>query len=1240
AKKGGPFTLQTGVYPCIVQVLTTLLPIVGIILRSQQAAIAGIGIAISFLLTIYPIGLQPYFSPWGNTIWASAMSIMGITFIVGLLCSFLDTTQTWVSVFIWILFIILVIVIPLIIGFLTYKRARSLWAMREDEEVPEIKSKKNPLIILSNTPLQQAYPTQSQTSQIASSVNKNPHVIQNQSVNINEPIPNSNASQSLNIPVTNKFTPETQPSLYQQAIPDQLHFFAFGQDKNQTQIIHLKKAVELPRYKTVFQIQNAIKFLNIPKLRKKHECIVLAEQLTSTGQKKFGSESSMWSTIAIYHSSFSKNNIRLSDALRNVKQNLPNILERWMVFAMMHDMENKHTQGSGSNQLGVTFRIRFQKATKEHELSKAFLNQAYLYLSKENIDLDRTMSLLDKAILHERLSREIFEELMKQHPNSISILRGFGALLRDIYRDDETALQMFNEANSIESDMSVMGNDNENRSERMSQRSKGVQSMQSKRDDGKSVSQSIHQKKQKKKKNSNKSSLTIDLSEDKSNLIPGFLELIILCMAIITVCLLISFIFAINTFSQSQQTVEAINDCTQIMVQAYDVFMFCKYFGLREDSTAGKIDLSEVSFIPSMDQIKNITQTTAVKMGQTLQDAYILTVDSSIFGNWEQEYINQTLGNYSPDSTGVSVIDIDWQQKGNMIDILTTIANIADDISSSYWDSNLDRFKNLLFYMRANIPVTIIEVSKQIGIEYCSSAQKNAIMSVIISVVLGVVALVVPLIVNIVQFVYTIRKLKRERHTVFFTLAKAQKSEYLNLKKRLDDVEKDDEPETQSLHTETDTHHFDHDQSKEILNDDQTKDHLKKKDNLQNNDQNAFNEDNFEEEQSNDENEELEEQEDKVVNIEENINQNPQIGMGMNNMMGIGSNLMGSGQFTNDQNTMQQLQMQMINNKKKGKSQNDQNEEGEEGEENDSVEKEEALMKKIKKISSFIPTQFFIRAVSGFALIMTLPLAFTIISVYASLAAVQLNTAIFLTGYRTSLLGSCMLCAINLANTGSTSIPTNFVCTLSTNPMWNDMSTFTDNQTFIQELLSRALQFLQQINIRLLYGTSSNEAKDVTGDSLIDGITSVRTIKSNSQTQLVQYGDRECFEARDGDCDNPHRIYGLTKSFHGFEALFGLFTQCCYELISKEDPYTEVSISTRQGGCAAYRIAMVDEQTQQMSMLQTTLIIMFIVAILSTLIGFGLLITTRTLLFNVAESSSKMKELDPENDSNERTGMG
>ncbi|KAA6363998.1 MAG: hypothetical protein EZS28_040475, partial [Streblomastix strix] len=310
---------------------------------------------------------------------------------------------------------------------------------------------------------------------------------------------------------------------------DKLNFFALEQNPNQNKQQNLKKAKQIPKYKTIFAFQNSIKFLNIPKLRKKQECIVLAEQLLSSAQKKFGGESSIWSTIAIYNSSFSKNNIRLSDALRNVKQNLPNILERWMVFAMMHDMEDKQSKGSGSNQLGVTFRIRFSKATKEHELSKAFLSQAYMSLSRENMDLEQIMSLIDKAILHERDSREIYEELMKLHPNSISILRGFGALLRDIYRDDETALLMFNQATSIEEDNAMITVDNAGDGQSQMQKSIHSQhpgSIASK--SGKSINSTSNQKKKKKKKSSNKSSLAIDLSEDKSNLIPGFLQLILL----------------------------------------------------------------------------------------------------------------------------------------------------------------------------------------------------------------------------------------------------------------------------------------------------------------------------------------------------------------------------------------------------------------------------------------------------------------------------------------------------------------------------------------------------------------------------------------------------------------------------------------------------------------------------------------------------------------------------------------
>ncbi|KAA6381854.1 MAG: hypothetical protein EZS28_022620 [Streblomastix strix] len=142
-------------------ILTTLLPIVGIILRSQQAAIAGIGIAISFLLTIHPIGLQPYFSPLGNTIWASAMMIG----------------------------------IPLIIGLLTYKRARSLWAVREDEEIPLLQSKKNQF-------------TSSRTPRISSAINRSPSAVQSSYANNLSPDINIGLNTGISNPqLTNKISP-------------------------------------------------------------------------------------------------------------------------------------------------------------------------------------------------------------------------------------------------------------------------------------------------------------------------------------------------------------------------------------------------------------------------------------------------------------------------------------------------------------------------------------------------------------------------------------------------------------------------------------------------------------------------------------------------------------------------------------------------------------------------------------------------------------------------------------------------------------------------------------------------------------------------------------------------------------------------------------------------------------------------------------------------------------------------
>ncbi|KAA6367143.1 MAG: hypothetical protein EZS28_037330, partial [Streblomastix strix] len=335
--------------------------------------------------------------------------------------------------------------------------------------------------------------------------------------------------------------------------------------------------------------------------------------------------------------------------------------------------------------------------------------------------------------------------------------------------------------------------------------------------------------------------------------------------------------------------------------------------------------------------------------------------------------------------------------------MLVSVANIAADMSGMHWDKSISRYRNLLFYLRANIPVIITEVGKMISIEYCQSADKKAIISVILAVVLGFLALIIPLIVNVLQFLLTIRRLKSERHKVFFILAKAPKSEFLNLKKRLEDVEKEEE--------EIETHSF----VSEI---------------------------------------EKSQQEDNDHDTSPRTQQNPQ------KIEKKGSNHSNENNITLEENEID-IDQKIDSNESKSQRIDDE------------IENDDQMQIDINNIrspfGSFIPTVFYARAAAGFVLIMAMPFVFSVIAIYSSLAA-----------------------------------------------MFNDFSSMSPNYTLIQELLGKSLNFLQQINVRLLFGTSSNEASDITGDSRIDSITSARTLKKDSETQTVQYNVRECFENREG----------------------------------------------------------------------------------------------------------------------------
>ncbi|KAA6332382.1 MAG: hypothetical protein EZS28_053282, partial [Streblomastix strix] len=139
---------------------------------------------------------------------------------------------------------------------------------------------------------------------------------------------------------------------------------------------------------------------------------------------------------------------------------------------------------------------------------------------------------------------------MKYYPDSTQLMRGYAALLRDIYREDETALSLFNEANAMEEDNGIEekgGDNNQQQGQQQKgndQQSIGGFSVGGVSVDGKSQSSGISnstniKKKKKKKRNQNESQFGSDGDKTKQNLIPGFLEITIISMLFIVAALIV-----------------------------------------------------------------------------------------------------------------------------------------------------------------------------------------------------------------------------------------------------------------------------------------------------------------------------------------------------------------------------------------------------------------------------------------------------------------------------------------------------------------------------------------------------------------------------------------------------------------------------------------------------------------------------------------------------------------------------
>lgn len=567
----------------------------------------------------------------------------------------------------------------------------------------------------------------------------------------------------------------------------------------------------LPKMRSVSAVQRSIRFMSDKTLRKDQNSIALCENILTAAQKRMSGSSSLWITIALFHHSYTHNDDHMGDALRSAKQCIPNVIERWVIYALLHDMERKTARSQstpGGVSLGVQFKLQFAKGTKAHEMSRAYLSQAYLMLSKENLDLEKIQLFLEKAIKYEQEAHLTFSAMLKKYPSSAQLLRAFGALLRDIYRDDETATLLFTEANAIEDEsLESIDESHDNRSRAsggsklssLAGRSLDIRSSAGVSIGGAGGSILAREEKRKKKKKHTGRSATLMIEESKKKLLPYFLPLIVISMIVMIASLIASFVLAIVNFSTSTTSVNAITGSTGIIRSFCEVLMNAKYLSLRrmnESATPPNLDMTNITYVQSYAELCTTLLDVMKSISTSLCDVYGLTDKEEHFEQWEQDDIPQLwLEVLRNPVTYVDEVQTITQSHTNLIDLVTSSANIAYDLVES-WDMDDPSVNSWLYYMRANAPVTGTEAIKKIAINYSISSKENAVLIGVIILIIGSVTLIVPLIAVTVQYLITFRMLKKGRNEIFLQICMSPKDEILQLKRRLDESEHDDDEDT------------------------------------------------------------------------------------------------------------------------------------------------------------------------------------------------------------------------------------------------------------------------------------------------------------------------------------------------------------------------------------------------------------------------------------------------------------
>ncbi|KAK2946557.1 hypothetical protein BLNAU_18533 [Blattamonas nauphoetae] len=496
-----------------------------------------------------------------------------------------------------------------------------------------------------------------------------------------------------------------------------------------------------PKTNSLGRLAAGIKFLTDKSLRNKDEFVVFASQSMQNNTRRLNTSSSFWTLSGVFNWGVVNDDLQALESFRSARQNVPSIPERYLYFLFVREMERGRMGENGEmGSVSAMLRGQMEKAQRQCELAKNYLRQVWTILSKDHVDGERVMKLLASVWAHSDEAKKLHQALLKRDPDNTTLLRAVGVLFRDVDRDDETAQILFNRATQLEEASTLSTEEGQSMGSRPSLGSGGSGRMKARSERGRG--------KNKKRRRRGVGLELDDIGPQRDwAYFRSFWPVIIFVALPALVIMIGSFVYTILTFSNTVAAVECLISSTSLGQLFSHALLYTQYLRLQQDSSPDM--LNGVRVLPSLDTITSVLSENAEEIAVQLETAYRFAPSQSSRDLFINSGRPVQFGHVDGGSVGRMGV-----KETSLMTASRILANVCADIAL-HPNTSDPLTKHSLSFFDLNIPVVLIETTKQAAITLSVSLETDLHILLVVTIMSCVVCCLVFFVAVSLAFVLT-----------------------------------------------------------------------------------------------------------------------------------------------------------------------------------------------------------------------------------------------------------------------------------------------------------------------------------------------------------------------------------------------------------------------------------------------------------------------------------------------------